>query len=106
MAENKLGRKRIEGMSKNFALHGIRKDCGMNVPNPGFGGFSPKVGYSPAHIFKRRPANWLGVEAESIELTEPQPYEYDFQSPYHLLIAPERSLRLDGETAVDGLPKS
>jgi AraC family transcriptional regulator len=74
----------------------------MNSP----GCSSPRIDFSPAHIVKRRPANWLGLEAESVELIEPQTYEYDFQAPCHLLIAPELSHRYDGETALDGLPKS
>lgn len=70
-------------------------------------GFSfPRIDYFPSHIVKRRPANWLGLEAESVELTEPQTYAYDFQAPCHLLIAPELSQRFDGETTLDGLPKS
>lgn len=78
----------------------------MTVDSLQVGPFSSQVDYSPAHIFKRQPAHWLGMAAEAIELTEPQPYEYEFQSPYHLLVVPERSLRSEGETAVDGLPKS
>lgn len=67
---------------------------------------TPRIEFSPAHIVKRRPANWLGLEAETVELTEPQTYEYDFQAPCHLLIAPELSHRYDGETALEGLPHS
>ncbi len=77
----------------------------MSVPRP-IAGSSPRIDFAPAHIVKRRPANWLGVEAETVELTEPQTYEYDFQAPYHLLIAPELSHRYDGETVLEGLPKS
>ncbi len=78
----------------------------MSVPRPAAGCSSPRIDFSPADILRRRPANWLGLEAESVELTEPQTYEYDFQAPCHLLIAPELSHRYDGETALEGLPKS
>lgn len=78
----------------------------MSAPRPAAGCSSAKIDFSPGHILKRRPANWLGLEAESVELTEPQTYEYDFQAPCHLLIAPELSHRYDGETALEGLPKS
>jgi AraC family transcriptional regulator len=70
------------------------------------GCLSPRIDFSPAHIVRRRPAHWHGLEAETVELTEPQTYEYDFQAPCHLLIAPELSHRYDGETALEGLPKS
>jgi AraC family transcriptional regulator len=74
----------------------------MNVPVTG----SPRIDFSPSHIVKRRPANWLGLQAETVEFTESQAYEYTFQAPYHMLIAPELSRRYDGETALEGLPKS
>lgn len=68
--------------------------------------YSPRIDYSPAHIVKRLPANWLGLQAETVEITQNQTYAYDFQAPFHLLIAPERSERSEGETALEGLPKS
>lgn len=76
----------------------------MSLPRPG--DRPPRIDFSPAHIVKRQPANWLGLAAESVELTEPETYEYEFQAPCHLLIAPELSHRYDGETALEGLPKS
>jgi len=66
----------------------------------------PQVDYTPPHIIQRRVAAWRGLWAETLELTESQPYEYDFQAPFHLLIAAERSERYDGETCLEGLPKS
>jgi AraC family transcriptional regulator len=74
----------------------------MNIPVTG----SPRIDFFPSHIVKRRPASWLGLRAETVELTEPQTYEYAFQAPCHMLIAPELSRRDDGETALEGLPKS
>ncbi|MFZ3177437.1 MAG: AraC family transcriptional regulator [Methylovirgula sp.] len=74
----------------------------MNIPVTG----SPRIDFSPSHILKRRPASWLGLEAETVEFIEPQTYEYEFQAPCHMLIAPELSRRYDGETALEGLPKS
>jgi AraC family transcriptional regulator len=77
----------------------------MSVPTS-VAAISPRIDFTPAHIVRRQPANWLGLQAESVELTEAQPYEYDFKAPCHLLIAPELSHRFEGETALDGLPKS
>ena len=42
-------------------------------------------------------------QAEAIQITEFQPFDYKYQGPYHLLIASERSERKDGETLVGGL---
>ncbi len=66
----------------------------------------PQVGYTPAHIIRRQPAAWCGLRAETIELVEFRPYEYDFKAPVHLLIMAERSERYDGETCLEGLPRS
>ena len=76
----------------------------MNVSDSGFS--APQVDYTPPHITQRRVAAWRGLWAETLELTQSQPYEYDFQAPFHLLVAAERSERYDGETCLEGLPKS
>ena len=76
----------------------------MNVSDSGFS--APQVDYTPPLITQRRVAAWRGLWAETLELTQSQPYEYDFQAPFHLLVAAERSERYDGETCLEGLPKS
>jgi AraC family transcriptional regulator len=76
----------------------------MSIANSEFS--TPRVDYTPPHIVQRRLAAWRGLWAETIELTQSEPYEYDFQAPFHLLIAAERSERYDGETCLEGLPKS
>jgi AraC family transcriptional regulator len=67
---------------------------------------APRVDYTPADIVERRLASWNGLWAETVEFTQPQPYTYDFKAPFHLLIVAERSERYDGETCLEGLPKS
>jgi AraC family transcriptional regulator len=61
------------------------------------------VTFTPSHIVKRRTAAWLGLQAEAVQITDFQPFGYEFQGPCHLLIASERSERYDGETRVGGL---
>jgi AraC family transcriptional regulator len=61
------------------------------------------VTFTPSHIVKRQVAAWLGLQAEAIQITDFQPFDYEFQGPRHLLIASERSERNDGETRVGGL---
>jgi AraC family transcriptional regulator len=43
---------------------------------------------------------------ERLRVTTAEPFEYQFQAPYHLLILAEQAERYDGETQVDGLPIS
>jgi AraC family transcriptional regulator len=43
---------------------------------------------------------------ETIQATRYKPFEYGFRAPCHLLIAAELGERYDGETFVEGLPRS
>jgi AraC family transcriptional regulator len=67
---------------------------------------APFVQIAPADIARRRFASWNGVRADSVEITRREAFEYRVRSPHHLLILSERAARDDGETCVEGLPKS
>ena len=43
---------------------------------------------------------------ETVQVTRHTPFEYGFRAPCHLLIAAELAERHDGETFVEGLPRS
>jgi hypothetical protein len=47
-----------------------------------------------------------GIQADAVEITRREPYEYGFKAPCHMLIMSERQERDDGETLLEGLPKS
>jgi AraC family transcriptional regulator len=66
----------------------------------------PSVNFSPAGLVERQAAEWRGLRAEVAAVTQLQPFDYAFKSKRHLLIASEYSERDDGETEVEGLPKS
>lgn len=70
------------------------------------GDVATKVQISPPDIVRRRSAEWGGIRAEAIEVTRREPFDYKFHGPEHLLIMSERASRDDGETLVEGLPKS
>jgi len=61
---------------------------------------------SPPDILRRRGATWNGIRAEAIEVTRRDPFDYKFRAPQHLLIMSERASRDDGETLIEGLPRS
>lgn len=67
---------------------------------------SPVVDFTPPDIAARHSAVWPGMQAESVRILESRPFEYGFRAPYHLLLVIERAARFDGETSVEGLPKS
>jgi AraC family transcriptional regulator len=70
--------------------------------------FSPRpiVRISPPDIARRRLANWGVMQADAVKVTRRETFEYGFQARRHLLIAYERAERDDGETLIEGLPKS
>ena len=76
---------------------------GLGVPTTG----DPVVAFAPPSIARHNIAAWSAVQAHNIELVRHEPFDYTFQaSSRHLLIASERAERYDGETLVDGLPRS
>ena len=74
-------------------------------PHPGHQARSI-VDFSPPEIVKRNSAAWSGMLVENIQVTQHRPFEYGFRAPCHLLIATELAERYDGETFVEGLPRS
>jgi AraC family transcriptional regulator len=64
------------------------------------------VEISPPEIVRRHSASWSGVHVEAVEVMRHTPFEYGFRAPCHLLIALELGERHDGETVVEGLPRS
>jgi AraC family transcriptional regulator len=67
---------------------------------------SPVVDFSPSGLVDRRLSSWPGLRAETVRVTRKEPFEYGFRASHHLLIACDRAYREDGETFVEGLPKS
>lgn len=64
------------------------------------------VVFSPESIVKRQSAHWRGISAEIVQVTRQEPFDYRLTAPCHLLIASHRAERRDGETFVEGLPRS
>jgi AraC family transcriptional regulator len=78
---------------------------GIGIP----GGPSPPlpiVEISPADIASRRQAHWGAIQVDNVRVTRRETFEDSFQARRHLLIAYERAERQDGETLIEGLPKS
>ena len=64
------------------------------------------VEISPPDIVCRRLENWGAIQADTVEVMRRETFEYRFQARRHLLIAYERAERHEGETFIEGLPKS
>jgi AraC family transcriptional regulator len=79
----------------------------ISISVPAFPAPPPSiVEISPPDIARRRLANWGAIQADTVKVTRRETFEYGFQARRHLLIAYERAERHDGETLIEGLPKS
>jgi AraC family transcriptional regulator len=60
----------------------------------------------PPDIVRRRAVAWDGMAAEIVQAIRPEKIEFRFRAPLHLLAVYEQGIRSDGETFVDGQPRS
>ena len=67
---------------------------------------APVVAIAPLSLVRQQTAAWGGIHVDNVELVRHEPFDYEVKAPGHLLIASERAERYDGETLVDGLPRS
>ena len=66
----------------------------------------PVVEISPPEAVKRRTVRGYGMVAESVQSTSQGRIQHRFRAPVHLLVMYEKGVRRDGETFVEGLPRS
>ena len=64
------------------------------------------VEISPPDIVKRRTVTWDGMAAEMVQATSREKIEFRFRAPLHLLVVCDQGMRSDGDTFVEGLPRS
>jgi AraC family transcriptional regulator len=60
----------------------------------------------PSDIVKRRTVNWDGMAAEIVQATRRERMELRFHAPVHLLAVCDQGMRSEGDTFVEGLPRS
>ena len=66
----------------------------------------PAVKICPSHSVGRRAFTRHGVTAEIVQANSLERIEFRFRAPMHLLVVCERGVRRDGDTFVEGLPRS
>jgi AraC family transcriptional regulator len=64
------------------------------------------VAIHPADAVKRHVVTWDGMAAEIVQATRRERMEFRFRGTRHLLVLCEKGVRSDGETYVEGLPRS
>jgi AraC family transcriptional regulator len=67
---------------------------------------SPTVDVAPYRAVTRRGAEWRGMGAEFVQATSHDRVDYSFRSSLHLLAAYEQGARREGESYVEGVPRS
>jgi AraC family transcriptional regulator len=67
---------------------------------------NPTVEISPPGVVRRRSITSHGMTAEVVQSASPIRVEYRFCEPVHLLVIYEDGARRDGETFVEGLPRT
>jgi AraC family transcriptional regulator len=60
----------------------------------------------PPDIVKRHSVTWDGMAAEIVQATSREKIEFRFRAPLHLLAVCDQGMRNDGDTFVEGLPRS
>ncbi len=70
------------------------------------GVIQPAVNISPSHLVGRRAVMRHGVTAEIVQAKTLDRIEFSFRAPMHLLVVCERGVRRQGDTFVEGLPRS
>ena len=66
----------------------------------------PQIAVTPPAIAGHQRADLGLVQAERLEIIRHDSFDYEFKGAQHLLIASDRAERDDGETLVNGLPRS
>lgn len=66
----------------------------------------PSLDFSPTGIVRYQTGRWRGVQVKTVQIISHDPFEYRFRQQCHLLIAIEQGARHEGETFVEGLPRS
>jgi AraC-like DNA-binding protein len=64
------------------------------------------VAIHPADAVTRRIVTWDGMAAEIVHATRRERMEFRFRGTWHLLVLCEQGVRSDGDTFVEGLPRS
>jgi AraC family transcriptional regulator len=76
------------------------------LPRPPADAADHAVQVCPADSVKRRAVAWDGMTVETLQATSHEKIEFRFRAPLHLLAVYDQGIRSDGDTFVEGLPRS
>jgi AraC family transcriptional regulator len=96
----------FERRSRSGGRHDERADWDNARQSIEVDGIDYGVKIHPSDIVKRRAVSSHGMAAEIVQATKRDKIECRFRGPVHLLALYDRGVRQDGETFVEGLPRS
>ena len=67
---------------------------------------APSVNIAPHRTVSRSRTTWRGMGIELVKAAAQERSDYSFHSSSHLLVAYQQGVRRDGESYIDGLPRS
>ena len=86
--------------------HCEHSDAYRLLDRPVADGINHGVQIYPRDGVTRRTVTWDGMSAEIVQATRREKLEFRFHAPFHLLAVCDQGMRSDGETFVEGLPRS
>jgi AraC family transcriptional regulator len=98
----------LDGRTSSHERHWERSDtqaCRL-LDRPMVNETNRGVQVYPADAVKRRTVTWDGMAAEIVQATRREKMEFRFRAPLHLLAVCDQGMRSDGDTFVEGLPRS
>ncbi len=93
-------------LSRSIDAQNYRYNSSRQYDRPSAKALQQTVEILPPDSVKRRMVTWRGMMAELVQATSHEKIEYRFRSSMHLLVVYEQGMRHDGETFVEGLPRS
>ena len=66
----------------------------------------PTVDIAPRRAVTRSGMEWRGMGVELVQTITQERVDHSFRSPLHLLVAYQQGVRRDGESSVEGMPRS
>jgi AraC family transcriptional regulator len=86
--------------------HCEHSDAYRLLDRPVADGINHGVQIYPSDGVTRRTVTWDGMAAEIVQATRREKLEFRFHAPLHLLAIYDQGMRSEGDTFVEGLPRS
>jgi AraC family transcriptional regulator len=94
-------------LNRRSALGGVFDHEGRGLRDrPVAAAIECAVEIKPCDAVKRRAAAWEGMAGEIVQVTKHERVEFRFRAPRHLLVVHEQGVRREGDSFVEGLPRS